>query len=196
MFQIIKQDIFKYVEIYIGKGSIYAVLAFFLTLILYNFFLKQSGRNYCSIVIIITKSLVMSFLVLYVYIVIGITLLSRTQHSEIYINLQLFSTFDKTLLEPKYIYENIVMLIPFAIILYFLATPFRNMYISLLTGFFCSLAIEVVQLITKLGFFIVDDILTNTLGMLIGYTFCSVMEWLYKVCIKVWKGQSKLCIKE
>jgi glycopeptide antibiotics resistance protein len=191
MFQVIKQDIFKFFFLYIERGSIFAMFAFFLTLIAGSFLIRKHVKEYGDYFIVLIKSVEMAFLSLYVYIVIGITFLSREKHSDTYINLRPFSTFDRTLVYPKYIYENILMLIPLAILLYLLAAPFRKLSISLLVGFFSSLAIEIMQLITRLGLFIVDDILTNILGMLIGYLICRMAEWLYKSCYIILKGKEK-----
>lgn len=191
MLQIIKQDIFKFFFMYAGQGSKIAVFTFFVTFIIGSYYIKQHGSTLGKYILFFIKSVEMAFLSLYVYIVIGITFLSREKHSDTYINLRPFSTFDKTLVYPKYIFENILMLIPLAILLYLLAAPFRKLSISLLVGFFSSLAIEIMQLITRLGLFIVDDILTNILGMLIGYLICRMAEWLYKSCYIILEGKEK-----
>ncbi len=191
MLQIIKQDIFKFFFLYVGQGSKLAVFMFFATFILGSYYIKQNGIIFKKFIAIFIKSVELAFLSLYVYIVIGITFLSREKHSGTYINLRPFSTFDSTLVHPRYLYENILMLIPLAILLYLLAAPFRKMRISLLVGFFCSLTIETMQLITRLGLFIIDDILTNILGMLIGYLICRMAEWLYKSCYIILKGKEK-----
>lgn len=49
-----------------------------------------------------------------------------------------------------------------------------------LIGFFCSLLIETVQLITHLGWFELDDLLNNTIGCVLGVIF-------YRVFLKEWK---------
>lgn len=184
MCQIIKHDMLKFFYSYFGKGSIFALFAFFLTFIFGIFYKKHKGENFDYNIVLFIKAVIMAILSLYVYIVIGITLLSREIHSEMYFNLQLFYSFDNSLVAPKYLYENIIMLIPLAILLYILAAPFRNLLISLLTGFFFSLTIECVQLVTRLGSFMVDDIWTNTLGMFIGFTICWLVSTIWRTIKK------------
>ena len=47
-------------------------------------------------------------------------------------------------------------------------------------GFFTSLGIELLQLATQRGFFQIDDILTNTLGAVVGYLFFGVISTLFR----------------
>lgn len=194
MFQIIKQDILNFFYLYFEQGSKIAVFVFLLFFIIGCYYIRRHEKRNGVYFVLFLKSLNMALLMFYIYIVLEITLLSRERYSEAYINLQIFSTFDRKLVDPKYLYENFIMLIPFAILLYLLAKPFRNIGVSLLVGFFCSLAIEIVQMITKLGQFIVDDILANTTGMLIGYLLCKIVIGIFLGCIiagkkiKFWKN--------
>lgn len=184
MFRIIKQDILNFFYLYFKQGSKIAILFFFITLIIGSYCIRRHEKRVVNYWFLFFKALNIALLIFYIYIVLEITLLSRNRHSEVYVNLQLFSTFDNTLVDPKYLYENFIMLIPFAILLYLLAKPFRNMSISLLVGFFCSLAIEIVQMVTRLGQFVVDDIWTNTLGMFIGFTICRLVSMIWGVMKK------------
>ena len=47
-------------------------------------------------------------------------------------------------------------------------------------GVVSSLFIEIMQWLTKTGYFELDDIMTNTLGMLIGYLICVLFVEIYK----------------
>ena len=53
----------------------------------------------------------------------------------------------------------------------------------LLVGAGSSFFIEVTQWVTRMGYFEVDDIWTNSVGMMIGYLMCRIVEKVYK-CIK------------
>lgn len=75
------------------------------------------------------------------------------------------------------------MVVPYAVLLYGLARPFRRWWIALLMGAGSSLLIEVTQWETRTGCFEVDDIWTNSVGMMIGYLMCRIVEKVYK-CIK------------
>lgn len=192
MLQIIIQDILGYFCRYVKQGSRLAFLTFFLVFAVGNYYMKRHKRNEYHIYKILMKTLELAVLIFYCYVVLEITLLSRIGKYESVVNLRLFSTFNKAVVSPRYVYENILMMIPFAILLYLLAAPFRKIKISLSTGFFCSLAIEVVQLVTGLGHFIVDDILTNTIGMLIGYMACKLVTGIFHF---YWKQKRDLQVK-
>ncbi len=54
----------------------------------------------------------------------------------------------------------------------------RNGFFIILSGFSISLTVEVIQLITRVGCFDVDDMILNTLGAALGYG-------IYAVCDKI-----------
>jgi glycopeptide antibiotics resistance protein len=66
---------------------------------------------------------------------------------------------------------NIVLFIPLGVFLYI---GKRKLAISVIIGFGVSLAIEIIEYITKTGVFDVDDLIMNTLGTLIGFVICSL----------------------
>ena len=49
-------------------------------------------------------------------------------------------------------------------------------FFIILSGFFISLTIEVIQLLTKVGCFDVDDMILNTLGAALGYGIYAVCD--------------------
>lgn len=120
-------------------------------------------------------------LIFYIYMVIGITILSRSESSTREASFRIFRTFSNTFFARKQIYENIIMFVPYAVLLYGLACPFRRLWVCILTGSVSSLLIEVTQWITRTGYFELDDIMLNTLGMLAGYMICRLVE---QVCRK------------
>lgn len=65
--------------------------------------------------------------------------------------------------------ENIIMFVPFGALLPLLFRKFRNGWACLLTGFICSCSIEIVQHITQTGYLQLDDVVTNTMGTLLGW---------------------------
>ncbi len=180
MFFVITKDICEFFCRYIGQGSKVAFIVFLVFLISGIFYIRWNNKSCQFYAVLIIKSIFVSLLIVYIYVVAGITLLSRDQDYDSHVNLLIFSTFCDPLIEKKYIYENILMLVPFAMLLFILAKPFRNIYISMLTGFIFSLLIEIIQFFTNLGSFIIDDLLTNTLGMLIGFLLCKIIEIFVK----------------
>ena len=63
---------------------------------------------------------------------------------------------------------NILIFVPFGFFLP-LASKFRSMAMTVFLSFGLSLCVEMIQFITQVGSFDVDDLILNTLGGLIGY---------------------------
>ena len=66
---------------------------------------------------------------------------------------------------------NIVLFLPYGV---FLKTGRRKLWVSALIGFGSSLLIEAVEYITNRGVFDVDDLILNTLGVVIGYLLAAL----------------------
>ncbi|MDD2959228.1 MAG: VanZ family protein [Lachnospiraceae bacterium] len=64
---------------------------------------------------------------------------------------------------------NVIGFLPFGAILPVLRKPMRSLWKITLLSFEFSAAIEVMQLITRVGSFDVDDIILNTAGGILGY---------------------------
>lgn len=64
---------------------------------------------------------------------------------------------------------NVLGFIPFGYILPVISDRMRSGFLIVLSGFCFSLTVEVIQLITKVGCFDVDDMILNTLGAAFGY---------------------------
>lgn len=64
---------------------------------------------------------------------------------------------------------NILLFIPFGYLLPLLWSKADRWWRVTLFGFFASLIIELLQLITRLGYADVDDLINNTFGALIGW---------------------------
>ena len=69
---------------------------------------------------------------------------------------------------------NVVGFVPFGFILPLIVRRARGFFLITLLGFALSLFVEVVQLITKVGCFDVDDLILNTLGAAVGYILFAV----------------------
>ena len=90
------------------------------------------------------------------------------------------------------VYLNVMLFIPFGYLLPYVFKTFRdqaNRY-TVLCGFCVSLFIENIQLITRHGVYDVDDLITNTLGTLIGVIL--YRKFAYVVTNPDWRNQLKL----
>ena len=73
---------------------------------------------------------------------------------------------------------GVIGFIPYGFILPVIAHKCRSGFFIILSGFSLSLVVEVVQLVTKVGCFDVDDLILNTLGAAIGYGMFAVCNYL------------------
>ena len=187
MLTAIIRDIIRFWREYIFGGISVAVVCVLCVMLFVKFFkrffvLSTTMETVFSGKRFVAKLVWIFFIIMYIYIVIGITILSRSESGTQFVSFELFRTFRNTFTARKQIYENIIMFVPYAILLYGLSERFRRLWVALLMGMFSSLLIEVVQWTTHTGYFEVDDILTNTIGMLVGY----VLAFL------VWKAKEKI----
>lgn len=126
-------------------------------------------------------------LAIYSYIVLYITLLGRTQHAYFYIDINPLWNIERITDGDFYYFRqvlsNLVMLVPFG---WYLPSISRilsrkaTLVKTVLAGMIVSIAIETCQLIFKLGYFEVSDIVSNTIGVLAGHLF-------WKLCTNVFK---------
>lgn len=73
---------------------------------------------------------------------------------------------------------NVIGFIPFGFILPVIIRKSRSPFVIILSGFLLSLCVEIIQLVTKVGCFDVDDLILNTLGAAIGYLGFAVCDYL------------------
>lgn len=134
--------------------------------LIYKVYKKEKARIRLSCVL----------LIIYIEILMQTAFFSREPGSRKQIDLNLFGTWGQTAMEHAYFIENIIMFIPFGILAPMLFKRMRNARICGLTGFLCSCGIEISQLITQRGYCQLDDIVTNTIGMLVGWVIWKVLD--------------------
>jgi glycopeptide antibiotics resistance protein len=71
---------------------------------------------------------------------------------------------------------NIIAFVPFGMLMPRLSGRMKHWYLVTLLALEFSFAVEVVQLVLKLGCFDVDDLILNTVGGLIGYVIYVCMR--------------------
>jgi glycopeptide antibiotics resistance protein len=82
------------------------------------------------------------------------------------------------------LFGNVIGFLPFGFMLPVILRSTRSFWVITLSGFSLSLLVELVQLITKVGCFDVDDLILNTLGAVIGYV-------LFKICNEIRRKYGK-----
>ncbi len=188
MIDFIIQDITRYLSQYIESAVIVAAI-FALGKFVAVLFLMLIGKRkaYWKRWLKIVVSLPVDFAaVFYVFMVVVITFFSRMEGSTDVVNMQLFSTFREDLQSKIYIIENIVMFIPLGMFVRWYGIKRWWLGPPLITG--ASTLIEIMQYTTGRGRMEVDDILTNTIGGLIGFI---VMKLVFGIKYLVQKRSSK-----
>ncbi|HBA49132.1 MAG TPA: VanZ family protein [Lachnospiraceae bacterium] len=106
---------------------------------------------------------------IYVSVMLIITFFSRESGSRQGMDLELFSTWGINERNNAYVVENVLLFIPYGFLSPWASRTLRRVWRCGAFGFLTSLGIELLQLATQRGYFQIDDILTNTLGSVIGY---------------------------
>lgn len=78
------------------------------------------------------------------------------------------------------IWGNILAFVPFGLFLPLYTARCRKIWYTVFYSFELSLVVEMLQLVTKVGSFDVDDLILNTLGGLLGYA-------AYRAVMKLWR---------
>lgn len=124
------------------------------------------------------KLLPVALLCIYVCIMMSITYFSRESGSiEGGMDFELFSTWGINSRNNAFVLENVLLFIPYGFLLGWSFRWAKNVLNCVSVGFITSLWIEYMQFITARGYFQIDDILTNTMGMFIGSVLCTFL-WL------------------
>ena len=115
------------------------------------------------------------FLIVYFITLLKLAFFSREPGSRTTINMQLWNTWGTTMQAHAFFIENILMFIPFGILVPLTFRKLSRILHCTATAFLCSLLLETTQLITERGFCELDDIVTNTIGALIGYLLYKIL---------------------
>lgn len=110
----------------------------------------------------------------YVLVILQTAFLSREPGSRKGVSLVLFETWGRSFHAHALFIENIIMFIPFGILVPMLFKRFRYGWKCVLLGFLCSCGIEITQHITQRGYMQSDDVVTNTVGTLVGWSIWKV----------------------
>lgn len=154
----------------LGIGSVSIGISIFLIIyfLIYKKIMKGTKKLNTS------KVLLWSIFLIYTVMVLGATFVHRIPGMYENINLHMFSSYIKvwnrfSLLELRNLILNILMFVPFGVMLPLLFKKCEKFYITYFLGLCMTILIEVLQLISKRGIFEIDDIINNTLGCMIGY---------------------------
>lgn len=120
------------------------------------------------------KAVLLSFIsAAYILVVLGAVFLNRGNYNHSYVLQPLNSYIEAwnnwSAAGWRNIFLNILLFVPFGILIPLWGERFRKCRVTLLGGFAFSLLIESVQLITSLGIFETDDLIGNVFGAALGW---------------------------
>ena len=148
---------------YLPLGLIAGILFLIVMYILKKFGLIQSKKSEPL------RDFLLFLIIVYAAVLLKLAFFSREPGSRTTVDLTLFNTWGTTMQAHAFFVENIIMFIPFGILIPTAFPVMRNIFVCTLTALACSLCLEMFQLITGRGFCQLDDVITNTLGAFIGY---------------------------
>lgn len=113
----------------------------------------------------------------YLALMLVITFLSRETGSGDGkgMDLQLFSTWGINERNNAFVVENVLLFFPYGLLGAWAFGRMRRLWACAAVGVLTSFGIEYLQLVTDRGYFQIDDILTNTLGTVIGVVLFRVI---------------------
>lgn len=82
------------------------------------------------------------------------------------------------------LFGNLFILTPLGILLPFAWRKKHSVFLITAVGFLVSMAVETLQLVLGVGAFDVDDLILNTLGVIVGYVIYKIGELLYRAINK------------
>ena len=163
------------------RFGIYAIMIYSAVLLIRSMVRKIRGKQSQPVGQILFHICVFALLGIYFSYVISLTLSGREAGSRSgHINLQLFSTLGNQDNWKITGIENILLFVPYGILVPILWRVYRRFWNLGLLAFITSTSIELVQLVTRRGYFELDDIVLNTAGALLGYMFFALFYYSFR----------------
>ena len=176
LYKIIAQDIIEPL-LYLPKGLIYGAISIVI-LILINGLWYQSKR---CILISPIKIICLGLFVTYMYTLLQQTYFSRPPGSRNTVSLIFGETWQGSVQSKAYVIENILMMIPFGVLLPNILKPAESIFCCIPLGFFFSVSLEYTQFLSQRGHMQVDDVVMNVIGTIIGYLFFATVKRLRRL---------------
>lgn len=151
--------------LYVPKAALFGFIVLALLMILKSLFFYAKKWTFISTFQIVAAGTFIS----YIYIVLMISYFSRPAGSRNEVNLILLETWRYSAQSRAYVVENIIMMIPFGLLLPVFFKPSGNFFCCIPLGFTFSVCLEYFQFLSKRGYMQTDDVVMNVIGTLIGY---------------------------
>lgn len=162
--------------LYLPKGLMFGAILI-VVLILINRLWYQFRR---CLLISPVKVICLGLFLAYIYTLMQQTYFSRIPGSRNTVSLILGETWQGSVQSKAYVIENILMMIPFGVLLPNILKPAENVFCCIPLGFSFSVILEYAQFISQRGHMQVDDVVMNVMGTAIGYLFFISVELLFR----------------
>ena len=116
----------------------------------------------------------------YLALVVMITFLSRESGNTTSVDLELGASWRINSRNNALVLENVLLFIPYGFCYCWWKNKKEILFRSFMFGFVTSFIIEGMQLVTGRGIFQLDDIITNTVGCMIGAIFYKLCNILFR----------------
>jgi len=170
------RDILAFLKQYIILGIVALIIIGLLFYLGYKVVYKKLMKGKKNIDI--NKLILYGISIGYIIVVLGATFMNRGQ---VYkdVNLHLFSSYREAYnLMKLSLFRNLILnmllFVPFGFLLPFYSDKLKKMWKIVLIGFGFILLIEIFQYISNFGIFEIDDILDNTIGVIMGYSILMI----------------------
>lgn len=176
LYKVITQDLIEPL-LYLPKGLIYGAILI-VAIALINRLWYQFRR---CLLISPFRIICLGLFVAYMYTLLQQTYFSRPPGSRNTVSLILGETWQGSVQSKAYVIENILMMIPFGVLLPYVHKPAENISCCISLVFFFSVSLEYAQFISQRGHMQVDDVVMNVMGTAIGYFFFVSIKFLRKL---------------
>lgn len=153
--------------LYMPKGLLYGGMLIIILVILNRLWYLLTKHLLISSYRVICIGL----FIIYMYTLLQQTYFSRPPGSRNTISLILGETWQGSVQSKAYVIENILMMIPFGVLLPNILKPAEGIFCCIPLGFFFSVSLEYAQFLSQRGHMQVDDVVMNVIGTIIGYLF-------------------------
>lgn len=164
---------------YLPTGCIYAVLitaCIFIGMLLWKLVLHKNISLFCWL-----KLIPLFLVVSYLYCVLQLTILSRTQGNFGGVDMRFLARWNESNEQKVFLIANILMFIPLGILLPMFGKWVRHILFSFPLAVVISIAIEAIQLKYQIGFCQLDDVAANSTGFLVGYLIFLVLYDIFQI---------------
>lgn len=165
----IKQDMMQPLRYLIVACSIGMI--FIMLLKMYSMIFPQ-GKEFHR------KKYVWTLILIYAIVFINVGFFSREPGTRTDVSLKLFETWGDTMTAHAYFVENIIMFLPYGVLLPIAFKRIRKLWMCTTSACLISCTLEVMQHITGRGYAQIDDVVTNTLGAAAGYIVFKIFDKL------------------